>query len=161
MTHFIAVSAAALFLAASSVSFAQTGGSASGGGASSSGGAASSGGAGTPSGLSSTTTAPPVQPVPRPATDPNNQVAPSAVGLPGGGSNVPLSSGSGIGTAVPTFGTQDATRSSGSGSCTGAGEGSNSGAGSASSLASNCRRDSGLGTAPITGNGGAIDVTGR
>jgi hypothetical protein len=181
MTRFKATSTTALLLLAASVSFsaAQISGGSSSGGASSSGASGGAGssvggssvGGGSSSGLSSTTSAPAVQPVPRPATDPNNQVAPSAVGLPGGASSIPQTSGSGIGTSVPTYGTQNSSGIGGSinessqrssnTDCTGTGTRSSTGSGSTSTTTSNCSSTSsgGLGTRSITGSGSAIDVT--
>lgn len=111
--------------------------------------------------------------VPRPATDPNSQVAPSATTLPGGGSQEPYTPGSDADGAVPVWGTQDnssapgvsepinesSARSSDS-SCTGTGTRSSSGSGSASVTTSSCAASS-LGTMNIMGSGGSIDVSGN
>ncbi|BCJ91432.1 hypothetical protein IZ6_21670 [Terrihabitans soli] len=106
--------------------------------------------------------------MPQPATDPNNQVAPSAVGLPGGGSSVPQTPGSGVGSKVPLYGTQNASGIGGSinaseqrssdTDCTGTGTRSSTGSGSTSTTTSSCA-SGGLGTKSITGSGSAIDVT--
>jgi hypothetical protein len=110
--------------------------------------------------------------VPSPATDANSQVAPSAVGLPGGGDKVPQTPGSRIGTTVPVYGTGNASSPGFAGSineseqrssstdCTGTGTRSSTGSGSTSTTTSSCA-SGGLGTQSITGNGSAIDVTGR
>jgi hypothetical protein len=178
MTRFLETSAAALILLAASVTFpaAQVSG---GSGSSGSAGSSSSGGSSVGSGGGSVTGAPPVSApsstptsaVPSPATDPNNQVAPSAVGLPGGGSSVPQSPGSGIGSHVPVYGTQDASgignsinkseQRSSSTDCTGTGTKSSTGSGSTSTTTSNCAGSSssgGLGTTSIMGGSGSIDV---
>lgn len=179
MTRFVATSAAALVLtvAAASFSVAQVGssgtGSTTGGssvGGSSIGGSSSGGSIGGSRGLStgrSTTTGPAVQRVPQPATETNNQVAPSATGLPGGASQVPMSPGSRIGTAVPTYGTSnnsnfsgigESAQRSGSTDCTGVGTRSSTGSGSTSTVTANCAAG-GIGTPSIMGSGGPIDVT--
>lgn len=171
MTRFVATSAAALVLtvAAASVSIAQVGSSGTGG--SSIGGSSTGGSLGGSRGLStgrSTTTGPPVQRVPQPATETNSQVAPSAAGLPGGASQVPMSPGGRIGTAVPTYGTSDnsnfsgigeSAQRSGSTDCTGVGTRSSTGSGSTSTVTANCSAG-GIGTPSIMGSGGPIDVTG-
>lgn len=188
MTRFVATSAAALVLtvAAASISVAQvgsgsgssTGGSSIGGstggpsmGGSSIGGSSPGGSVGGSRGLStgrSTTTGPPVQRVPQPATETNNQVAPSATGLPGGASQVPMSPGGRIGTAVPTYGTSNNSNFAGIGEsaqrsssidCTGVGTRSSTGSGSTSTVTANCAAG-GIGTPSILGSGGPIDVTG-
>jgi hypothetical protein len=155
MTRILPVSVAALALAVTTtVSFAQIG--------SSIGGARSTG-------RSATTTSPRVQPVPRPATNPNGLVAPSAASLPGGGTQVPQSAGSGIGSAVPIYGTQNnssiggsinesAQRSSNT-SCSGSGTRSSTGSGSTSTTTVSCAAGSSLGTQSIMGSGAAIDVS--
>jgi hypothetical protein len=108
--------------------------------------------------------------VPRPATNPNSQVPPSAASLPGGASQVPQTVGSGIGTAVPIYGTQNnssiggsiaesAQRSSDT-DCSGGGTRSSTGSGSTSTTTVSCAGGS-LGTQSIMGSGGAIDVSGR
>jgi hypothetical protein len=157
MTRILPLSVAALALAAmTSVSVAQVGSSTGGTGARS-------------TGRSATTTAPRVLPVPRPATNPNSLVAPSAASLPGGGTQVPQSAGSGIGSAVPIYGVQNnssiggsinesAQRSSDT-DCTGAGTRSSTGSGSTSTTTVSCAAGSSLGTQSIMGSGSAIDVT--
>jgi hypothetical protein len=110
--------------------------------------------------------------VPRPAADPNSQVAPSTVGLPGGATSVPLSAGAGVGQAVPFYGASDAsgpglagsidessTRSS-STDCSGTGTRSSTGSGSTSATTSNCSSNT-LGTRSIMGGSGAVDVSGN
>jgi hypothetical protein len=176
MTRFVASSAAALVLtvAVASVSVAQvrspgigstTGGSSIGG--SSIGGSSVGGSRGLSTGRSTTTGAP-VQRVPQPATETNNQVAPSATILPGGGSQVPMSPGSRIGNAVPTYGTSNNSNFAGIGEsaqrsssidCTGIGTRSSTGSGSTSTVTANCAAG-GIGTPSILGSGGPIDVTG-
>lgn len=110
---------------------------------------------------------------PSAVTQPNNQVAPSSVGLPGGGTQVPGTQGSGIGTTVPIYGTQDnsgigqsiseSEQRSSSTACSGSGTRTSSGSGSTSSVTTNCAspRNSPLGTQSIIGSGGSIDVSGR
>jgi hypothetical protein len=119
---------------------------------------------------STTGPAPPAR-SPSAVTQPNNQVAPSSVGLPGGGTQVPGTQGSGIGTTVPIYGTQDnsgigqsineSEQRSSSTDCTGSGTRSSSGSGSTSSVTTNCAspRGSSLGTQSIIGSGSAIDVS--
>jgi len=122
---------------------------------------------------SSTTAPAPSAISPSAVTRPNNQVAPSSVGLPGGGTQVPGTQGSGIGATVPVYGTQDSSgigqsineseQRSSSTDCSGSGTRSSSGSGSTSSVTTNCAspRGSSLGTQSIMGSGSAIDVSGR
>src|ERR1700754_321262 len=106
--------------------------------------------------------------VPQPAIDPNSQVAPSTSGIRGGATSVPVSPGSGAGTAVPFYGTtnlsgpsvsgsidESATRS-GSTDCTATGTRSSTGSGSTSATTTNCSSrltpaSDPLGTLPIIG----------
>lgn len=120
---------------------------------------------------SSTTVPAPSVISPSAVTRPNNQVPASAVTLPGGGTQVPGSPGSGIGTTVPIYGTQnnsgigqsinESQQRSSSTDCTGSGTRSSSGSGSTSSVTTNCAspRNSPLGTQSIMGGGGVIDVS--
>lgn len=125
-------------------------------------------------GTSSTMTetpAPASPSTPDPANAPNAQVPHSAATLPGGGGDVPVTSSPGAETAVPLYGAKDASgpiaeaaeRSQAS-DCDGQGSRNTLGSGTSSAQAMNRNcAEAYLGTKPIMGGSGVIDVrdTGR
>ena len=171
MTRYLAPLTAALLVTGTACAFAQTGGGAGGPSGASPGAttAPRTLSSPSPSGTSDTA-AETVPPVPQPSENPNAQIPPSAATLPGGG-DVPITSGSNAEEAVPIYGAQDSAgsireaeeRSRGD-DCGGQGTRMASGTGttSAQTTGRNCAEnpedENALGTMPIMGSSGTIDV---